>query len=150
MRSGHVNKPLLRWLLPVAIVILSVFLLQAFSSANTYPIQGITPRDGLLDIRDADAANCVFNIANEWTSTRRLCIHRKISLPERQRRNRARKNPPRIPPTEPTVCGFWRSRTGITPFAVFRWIMPAACSSMVLRLRPLAGWRTMRRILYPR
>lgn len=66
MRSGHVNKPLLRWLLPVAIVILSVFLLQAFSSANTYPIQEITPRDGLLDIRDADAANCVFNIANEW------------------------------------------------------------------------------------
>ena len=66
MQSGHINKKLLCWLLPVAIVILSVFLLQAVFSQRTYHVQGITPQDGVLDIRDADVSSCVFNIANEW------------------------------------------------------------------------------------
>ena len=66
MRFGHINKKLLRWLLPVAIVILSVFLLQVVFSQRTYHIRGITPQDGVLDIRDADVSSCVFNIANEW------------------------------------------------------------------------------------
>lgn len=66
MRSGHINKKLLRWLLPVAIVVLSVFLLQAVFSQRTYHIQKITPQDGVLDIRNADVSGCVFNIANEW------------------------------------------------------------------------------------
>ena len=66
MRSGHINKKLLRWLLPVAIVVLSVFLLQAVFSQRAYRIQGITPKDGVLDIRDADVSSCVLNIANEW------------------------------------------------------------------------------------
>ena len=66
MRSGHINKKLLRWLLPVAIVVLSVFLLQAVFSQRAYRIQGITPQDGVLDIRDADVSSCVLNIANEW------------------------------------------------------------------------------------
>ena len=66
MQSDHINKKLLRWLLPVAIVILSVFLLQVVFSQRTYHIRGITPQDGVLDIRDADVSSCVFNIANEW------------------------------------------------------------------------------------
>lgn len=66
MRSGHINKKMLRWLLPVAIVVLSVFLLQAVFSQKAYHIQGVTPQDGVLDIRDADVSSCVFNIANEW------------------------------------------------------------------------------------
>ena len=66
MRSGHINKKLLRWLLPVAIVVLSVFLLQAVFSQRAYRIQGITPQDGVLDIRDADVSSCVLHIANEW------------------------------------------------------------------------------------
>ena len=66
MRSGHINKKLLRWLFPVAIVVLSMFLLQAVFSQRTYHIQGITPQDGVLDIRDADVSSCVLNIANEW------------------------------------------------------------------------------------
>ena len=66
MRSGYINKKLLRWLLPVAIVILSVFLLQAVFSQRTYHIRDITPQDGVLDIRDADVSSCVLNIANEW------------------------------------------------------------------------------------
>ena len=66
MRSDHTGKKLLRWLLPVAIVVLSVFLLQAVFSQRTYHIQKITPQDGVLDIRNADVSGCVFNIANEW------------------------------------------------------------------------------------
>lgn len=66
MRSDHTGKKLLHWLLPVAIVVLSVFLLQAVFSQRTYHIQKITPQDGVLDIRNADVSGCVFNIANEW------------------------------------------------------------------------------------
>ena len=66
MRSGYINKKLLRWFLPVAIVVLSVFLLQVVFSQRAYHVQGITPQDGVLDIRDVDVSNCVLNIANEW------------------------------------------------------------------------------------
>ena len=53
MRSGHINKKLLRWLLPVAIVVLSVFLLQAVFSQRAYRIQGITPQDGVLEVEES-------------------------------------------------------------------------------------------------
>ena len=66
LRPGHINKKMLRWLLPVAFVVLSVFLLQAVSSQRAYHIQGITPQDGVLDIRDADVSSCVLNIVNDW------------------------------------------------------------------------------------
>ena len=66
LRSGHINKKMLRWLLPVTFVVLSVFLLQAVSSQRAYHIQGITPQDGVLDIRDADVSSCVLNIVNDW------------------------------------------------------------------------------------
>lgn len=66
MRSGHINQNLLRWFLPVVIVVLIVFVFQIVSSQRAYHIQGITPQDGVLDIRDADVSNCVFNIANKW------------------------------------------------------------------------------------
>lgn len=66
MRSDHTGKKLLYWLLPVAIVVLSVFLLQAVFSQRTYHIQKITPQDGVLDIRNADVSGCVLNIANAW------------------------------------------------------------------------------------
>ena len=52
--------------MPVAIVVLSVFLLQAVFSQRAYRIQEITPQDGVLDIRDTDVSSCVLNIANEW------------------------------------------------------------------------------------
>ena len=66
MRSGRINKKLLLWLLPVSMVILNVFLLQAAFSQRTYYIQSISPRDGVLDIRETDLSDCVLNIANEW------------------------------------------------------------------------------------
>ncbi|MFQ9798880.1 MAG: hypothetical protein ACLR23_07985 [Clostridia bacterium] len=150
LRPGHINKKTLRWLLPVAFVVLSVFLLQAVSSQRAYHIQGITPQDGVLDIRDADVSSCVLNIVNDWDFYPAALYTSEDFASGAAAVKAGPEESASDTPTEPTACGFWHSRTSITPFAAFRWIMPAACSSTVLRLRPLAGWRTMRRILYPR
>ena len=64
--AGSFDKKLLRWLLPVAVVILGVLLLQTAASQSTYQIRNISPQDGVLDLRGEDAANCVFDVANNW------------------------------------------------------------------------------------
>ena len=44
--AGSFDKKLLRWLLPVAVVILGVLLLQTAASQSTYQIRNISPQDG--------------------------------------------------------------------------------------------------------
>ena len=66
MTSGCFNKKMLRWLLPAIIVVLGAALLQAAASQSAYQIRKIAPQDGVLDLRGEDAANCVFEVANNW------------------------------------------------------------------------------------
>ncbi len=66
MRSACAKKKLLGWLLPVAIVALSVLLLQAVFSQSDFHIQKVTPQDGVLDIRGTDVSGSVLDIANAW------------------------------------------------------------------------------------
>ena len=66
LRSACAKKKLLGWLLPVAIVVLSVLLLQAVFSQSDFCIQKVTPQDGVLDIRGTDVSESVLDIANAW------------------------------------------------------------------------------------
>ncbi len=66
LRFNLFNKNIFRWLLPVAIVVLSVLLIQNIFSRKEYSVQELSPQDGVLDIRDIDMSEGVFNIANNW------------------------------------------------------------------------------------
>ena len=66
MQSDQIHKNLLRWFLPVAVVVLSILLLQIIFSPKYTSIQEITPKDGILDIRNVDIESNVFNINNNW------------------------------------------------------------------------------------
>lgn len=66
MQLNYINKNLLRWFLPVAIVVLSVLLLHNIFSQKADPIQEIAPENGILDIRNVDVSSGVINIVNNW------------------------------------------------------------------------------------
>lgn len=66
LRLNHINKNLMRWFLPVAIVILSVLLLQNVFSQKADSVQELAPENGILDIRNIDVSSGVFNIVNNW------------------------------------------------------------------------------------
>lgn len=51
LRFNLFNKNIFRWLLPVAIVVLSVLLIQNIFSRKEYSVQELSPQDGVLDIR---------------------------------------------------------------------------------------------------
>ena len=66
MQLNYINKNLLRWFLPVAIVVLGVLLLHIVFSQKADPIQEIAPENGILDIRNVDVSSGVINIVNNW------------------------------------------------------------------------------------
>lgn len=66
LQLNYINKNLLRWFLPVAIVVLSVLLLHNIFSQKADPIQEIAPKNGILDIRNVDVSSGVINIVNNW------------------------------------------------------------------------------------
>lgn len=49
LRFNLFNKNIFRWLLPVAIVVLSVLLIQNIFSRKEYSVQELSPQDGVLD-----------------------------------------------------------------------------------------------------
>lgn len=65
LQPNLINKNFLRWLLPIVIVVLSIFLLQYVLFQKNLFVQELKPQDGMLDIRDIDFSTGVFNIANQ-------------------------------------------------------------------------------------
>ena len=59
-------RNVLPWLLPIIMVVISIFVLQGALSRRPAIVQEIAPQDGVLDIRDMDLSSGVFNVANCW------------------------------------------------------------------------------------
>lgn len=62
----YITKSLFHWLLSVAVVIFSLLLLQWTFSQRSFSVQEIKPQDGVLDIRNVNASDEVWNVANNW------------------------------------------------------------------------------------
>ena len=66
MRAGGAARLSgLRWLGPVAVVVLALLIVQLFSSRRQTEFQELVPVDGVLDITEADLDSRVFNISNQ-------------------------------------------------------------------------------------
>ena len=48
------------------VVIISVLLLQGIFDRQGLPVRKVSPRDGVLDLRDIEVSDCVVNIENSW------------------------------------------------------------------------------------
>ena len=66
MELRKLNQKLFRCLLPISIVILSMMLMQSFLSQRYVSLQELAPNNGVLDIRDIDFSDNVYNLVNSW------------------------------------------------------------------------------------
>ena len=66
MPDGSPRRDLLQWLFPVAVVILSVLLLQLCFSRRELRAVPVAPENGVLDIRALDPDGAVYEVANNW------------------------------------------------------------------------------------
>lgn len=66
MPDGSPRRDLLQWLFPVAVVILSVLLLQLCFSRRELRAVPVAPENGVLDIRALDPDGAVYEVANDW------------------------------------------------------------------------------------
>ena len=66
IKSKHIYKKYLFWILPVCAVLLSAVLLQSLLWRKQTEFREIAPVNGILDITELDLSTEVFNIANCW------------------------------------------------------------------------------------
>lgn len=57
---------ILQWLIPVIVVLISIFLLQEILSVGMVSVQEIKPQNGVLDMSSADVSEKIFNVENSW------------------------------------------------------------------------------------
>ena len=63
--KNHKPTPL-KWLLPVAAVVLIILTIQLLYSRRQNDLRELSPVDGVLDITGEDLSNEVINIVNSW------------------------------------------------------------------------------------
>lgn len=62
----YITKSPFQWLLSVAVVIFSLLFLQEIFSQRSVLVQEISPKNGVLDIRNLDVSSDVLNVVNNW------------------------------------------------------------------------------------
>ena len=66
MRPIRINKSKAFWVIPVAVVILCVLLLQYLFLRRQVDVREVSPKNGVLDITAVDCTQEVLNIQNNW------------------------------------------------------------------------------------
>ena len=106
MHPDRIRRDLTRCLFPVAIVALSLLLMEGLFSLRVVPVDRLGSREGVLDAREADFAGSVFQLSGNWE----FYPHRLYTAEDFARGRAGEKADPEFSPSDapaaPTGCAF--------------------------------------------